>query len=86
MCEMTACTFCIDLMIWCYCEYQSIWDIPLADGDLPCEWKTGNSHNPQAMALKKVIDGTQQQVVEHVPKKYLPINLFDIHYLRKPLS
>ena len=54
---MTACTFCIDLMVWGYCEYQSIWDIPLADGDLLCERKMGNSHNPQAMALKKVVDG-----------------------------
>ena len=32
--------------------------IPLADRDLPCERKTGNSHDPQAMALQKVIDGT----------------------------
>ena len=36
-CEMTACTFCIDSMVRGYCQYQSIWDIPLADGDLPCE-------------------------------------------------
>ena len=43
---MTACTFCIDSMVWGCCEYQSIWDIPLADGDLPCEQKTGNSHDP----------------------------------------
>ena len=35
---MTACTFCIDLVVPGYCEYQSIlWDIPLADEDLPCE-------------------------------------------------
>ena len=32
--------------------------IPLADRDLPCERKTGNSHDPQAIALQKVIDGT----------------------------
>ena len=45
---MTACTFCIDLVVPGYCEYQSIlWDIPLADEDLPCEQKTGNSHDPQ---------------------------------------
>ena len=54
---MTACTFCIDSMVHGYCKYQSIWDIPLADGDLPCEQKMVNSHYPQAMALKKVIDG-----------------------------
>ena len=45
-------------MVQGYCKYQSIWDIPLADGNLPCEQKTGNSNDPQAMALKKVIDGT----------------------------
>ena len=28
---------------------------------------------------QEVIDGTQLQVVGHVPKKYLPIHLFDIH-------
>ena len=42
-----------------YHEYQSIWiwEFPLADEDLHCERKPGNSHDPQAMALKKVIDG-----------------------------
>ena len=56
---MTAYTFCIHSMVRGYCEYQSIlWDVPLADGDLSCEQKTRNSHNPQAMVLKKVIDGT----------------------------
>ena len=43
---MTAYTFYIDSMVRGYCEYQSIWDIPLADGDLPCERKMGNSHDP----------------------------------------
>ena len=31
---MTAYTFYIDSMIRGYREYQSIWDIPLVDGDL----------------------------------------------------
>ena len=30
-----------------------MWDIPFADGDLPCEQNIGNSHDPQAMALKR---------------------------------
>ena len=37
---MTACMFCIGLVVPGYCEYQSIsilWDIPLADEDLPCQ-------------------------------------------------
>ena len=45
-------------MVRGYCEYQSIWDIPLIDGDLHCERKMGNSHDPQVMVFKKMIDGT----------------------------
>ena len=55
---MTACTFCIDSMVRGYYEYQSRWDNLLADVDLPCEGEAGDSHNPQAIAIKKVIDGT----------------------------
>ena len=55
---MTACTVWIDSMVQGYCEYQSIWDDPLVDGDSPCKRKMGNSNDPQSMALKKVIDGT----------------------------
>ena len=79
---MTACTFCIDSIVRGYSEYQPIQDIPLADKGLSCERKMGNSHDPQAMVLKKVIDGIP---VGHVPKKYLSINLFDIHYSRETL-
>ena len=55
---MIAYMFCIDSMIRGYHEYQSVWDNPLADRDLLCEWETGNSHDPQAIAIKRVIDGT----------------------------
>ena len=55
---MTVDMFCIDSMIQGYYEYQSIWDILLVDGDLLYERETGNSHDPQAMTLKKVMDGT----------------------------
>ena len=50
---MTAYMFCIDSMIRSYHEYQSIWDNPLADGDLLGERQTGNSHDPQAIAIKR---------------------------------
>ena len=50
---MTAYTFCIDSMIRGLREYQSIWDNPLVDGDLLGEREMGNSHNPQAMAIKR---------------------------------
>ena len=36
-------------------KYQSIWDNPLADGDLPGEQETGNSHNAKAVAIKKYL-------------------------------
>ena len=41
---MTAYTFYIDSMVQGYHDYQSIWGNPLADGDLPCECETGNTH------------------------------------------
>ena len=48
---MIAYMFCIDAMIQGYLEYQSIWDNPLADGDLLCEQEMGNSCNRQAMTV-----------------------------------
>ena len=55
-------------MIQGYHDYQSILDNPLANGDLLCEQEMGNSHNLQAVTIKKMIDGTLQ-VVGHVPRK-----------------
>ena len=40
-------------MVRGYCEYHSIWDNPLVDEDLLGERETGNSHDPQAMAIKR---------------------------------
>ena len=61
-------------------SYQSIWDNPLADGDLLYERETENSHDPQAMhGYEELIDGTPAASCWHVPKKCVPINLFDIH-------
>ena len=78
-CEMIAYTFCIDSMVWGYHEYQYIWDNPLEDGDILCEWETGSLHNPQCMAIKKVIDGTLP-MVEHVTRKISSICLI---YIRR---
>ena len=47
---------CIDSMVQGYHEYQSIWDNPLANEDLPCEWEMGNSHNSRAVAIRKLTD------------------------------
>ena len=81
----------------------------MATYKLLCEQEMANSHNPQAMAIKRGLmvpqlqvvshsqttfscfigmgkmktavwlHETKLQVVGHVPKKNLPINLFDIH-------
>ena len=51
----------------------------MVDGDLLGEQEMGNSHDPQAMAIKRWLMIPQLQVIGHVPKTYLLINLFDIH-------
>ena len=43
---MAVYTFCIDSMIQGYREYQSVWDNPLADGDLLCEQEIHMIHRP----------------------------------------
>ena len=72
---MTAYTFYIDSVVRGYHDYQSIWDNPLADGNLFCERETGNSHDLQAVTIKKTIDGTLQ-IARCVPKNIF--NLFNI--------
>ena len=53
---MTAYKFHADLID------QSIRDNPLADRGLLCERETRNLHDLQAVAIKKMIDGTWQVV------------------------
>ena len=43
-----------------------------AHGDLHCKRKTGNSHDLQAVTIKKTIDGTLQ-VVGRMPRRISPI-------------
>ena len=47
---------------------------------IPCECEMGNFHGPQAMTIKKVIDGTvgTLQVVGYIATKENTFNLFDI--------
>ena len=72
--KITAYTFYIDSMAWGYHDYQSIWDNPLADIDLICEWEMGNIHmiyRPWLSRRRLIIpslDGNLQ-VVGHMPKK-----------------
>ena len=66
-CKMAADTFCIDSIVYGYHEYQSIWHHPLADGELVCKREAGKFHDPQAVAIKKIMDGNLQ-IVGHVPR------------------
>ena len=58
---MTVYMFCKDSLNWGHHEYQSIWDNPLlADGDLLCEWETGNQELTRSTGhgYQDVIKGT----------------------------
>jgi len=53
-------------MICGYHEYQLIWGTPAVGEELKCYRKLGNSHDPYAVAVNKVIGG-EKRVVGHVP-------------------
>ena len=61
-------SFVIDAAIRGYHVYKEIWPNPIDEEQLTCEHKIGNSHNPLAVAIKKLIDGSNM-IVGHVPKK-----------------
>ena len=50
-----------------YYIYQSIWPNPIVGEDVSCEQEAGNGHDPQAVAMMKLIDGNMY-VVGHVPR------------------
>ena len=41
----------------------------MGDGDLLCEWETGNSHDLQAVAIKNTIDGSYPAIFGCMPRK-----------------
>ena len=45
-----------------------IWNNPIAGEELACHREAGNSHDPYAVAVKKII-GREEKVVGHVPRK-----------------
>ena len=61
-------SFVIDAAIRGYHVYKEIWPNPINEEQLICEHKIGNSHDPLAVAIKKLIDGSNM-IVGHVPKK-----------------
>ena len=50
-----------------YHVYQSIRPNPLIGEVVSCRRETGNAHDPQAVAMMKLIDG-DMHVVGHVPR------------------
>ena len=61
-------TFSFNSMIRGYHEYIMIWNNPIAGEELTCHREAGNSHDPYAVAVKKIIGG-EEKVVGHVPHK-----------------
>ena len=50
-----------------YHVYQSLWPNPFIGEEVSCERETGNGHDPQAVAMMKMIDDNEH-VVGHVPR------------------
>jgi len=61
-------TFTIESMIRGYHEYQMIWGAPTVGEELHCHRELGNSHDPYAVAVKKMIGG-EERGVGHVPHR-----------------
>ena len=65
-------SFVIDAAIRGYHVYKEIWPNPIDDEQLICEREVGNSHDPLAVAIKKLIDGSNT-IVGHVPRRISPL-------------
>ena len=62
--------FCVRSKVRGYRIYQSIWPNPFVGEEVSFEREAGNSHDPQAVAMTKLINGNVE-VVGHVPGQYL---------------
>jgi len=51
---------------------KEIWPNPVDEEELTCEREVGNSHDPLAVAVKKLIDGNNT-IVGHVPRHISPL-------------
>ena len=65
-------SFVIDTAIRGYHVYKDIWPNPIDEEQLTCERKVGNSHDPLAIAIKKLTDGSNM-IVGHVPRHISPL-------------
>jgi len=69
---MSVFRFFIDSKIRGYHIYQTIWSNPYVGKELDCKRKPGNSYDPDAVAMTKMISGASV-VVGHVPFDIFPI-------------
>ena len=65
-------SFVIDTAICGYHVYKDIWPNPIDEEQLTCECEDGNSHDPVAVAIKKLIDGSNM-IVGNVPRRISPL-------------
>ena len=54
MASRVAFTFTFESIVRGYHEYQLLWGVPAVGKELNCHRKLGNSHDPYAVAVKKV--------------------------------
>ena len=65
-------SFIIDTAIRGYHVYKDIWPNLIDKEQLTCERKVGNSHDPLAVAIKKLIDRSNV-IVGHAPRCISPL-------------
>ena len=65
-------SFVIDAAIRGYHVYKEIWPNTIDEEQLICEREVGNSHAPLAVAIKKLIDGSNT-IVGHMPRRISPL-------------
>ena len=65
-------SFVIDTAIRGYHVYKDIWPNSIDEEQLTCECEVGNSHHPLAIAIKKLIDGSNM-IIGHMPRRISPL-------------
>ena len=65
-------SFVIDAAIRGYHVYKEIWPNPINEEQLICEHEVGNSYDSLAVAIMKLIDGSNT-IVGHVPRHISPL-------------
>ena len=65
--------FVVDSKVHGYHVYKEIWPNPIIGEELPCEREIGNTHDPSAVAVKKLITG-ERKIVGHVPRRISPLS------------